>query len=97
MNTILGFRVHVIPDAPRYTLPPELLPGVPWPVGFRDEFNAWARPFLGHTNLMHDGEIVCTNGSDVFMNPRTVAALKLAANDAGGGGLRAPFASWGRP
>lgn len=34
---------------PRYTLPPEVMPGVPWPPYFRNEFNHWSMSFLGHT------------------------------------------------
>lgn len=57
MNTILGINVIVVPDQARYQLPAEVMPGVPWPPGFREEVNAWARGFFRPVNLLRDGEV----------------------------------------
>ncbi len=35
-SRLFGMDVIESPDVPRYTLPEELMPGVPWPPGFRD-------------------------------------------------------------
>jgi hypothetical protein len=42
MNTTI--QAH---GKPRYVLPPEVIPGVAWPVGFRDSINSWSSEFLG--------------------------------------------------
>ena len=80
--TLLGMPVVISPDLPRYTLPAELLPGVPWPPGFRDEINAWSLDYLGTVCLLQDGEgIVATvprlhtffgdDKKQIIMNERT--------------------------
>lgn len=74
---LMGMSVQISPDRPRYVLPEELMPGVPWPEGFRDSINTWARGFFKGWNLMEDGQVISTNNT-LFMNPRTEAALMSA-------------------
>ena len=50
-----GMEVIAHPDVPRYVLPEEVIPGVPWPPGFREEINKWSREFLGTTNVVPYG------------------------------------------
>ena len=52
LSTLLGMRVIEVPEHPRYTLPEEVILGVPWPEGFRDEINKWSVDFLGTTSLI---------------------------------------------
>lgn len=55
VGSIYGMSVCLVPDPPRYQLPAEVMTGVPWPAGFREEFNAWAQGFLGRANqTLHD-------------------------------------------
>lgn len=70
-----GLKVVVVEDRPRYQLPEELIPGVPWNKEFRDEFNQWARSFLGSTNQIPDGQMGGVGGM-VFVNPRTYDKLR---------------------
>ncbi len=35
---------------PRYVLPAELAPGIPWPLGFKEDTDKWSRSFLGYKN-----------------------------------------------
>lgn len=53
--SLFGMKVIESPDVPRYTLPEEIIPGVPWPPGFRAEINAWSKEFLGTTNALPRG------------------------------------------
>ena len=74
-QALLGMKVIVSPDRPRYQLPDDLL----LPPGFRDEFNSWARGFLGAVNQLKDGEVICMQREGVLMmNPRTFAQVKTA-------------------
>jgi hypothetical protein len=36
---------------------------VPWPPGFREEINAWAKGFLGGSCLVKPGEALVVNNS----------------------------------
>ena len=81
--TFHGISVFVSPDRPKYELPAEAIPGVPWPEGFRDDLNRWARDYLGTWNIVKDGESLVTPTS-VFMNPRTYAVFRRAAKTTGG-------------
>lgn len=74
MNSILGIRVQIIPDQPRYQLPADL----PLPPGFREELSAWAREFLGSTNMLRDGEVLCSRvePKTIYLNPRTWAQMR---------------------
>lgn len=75
-SSLLGFDIVVSPDVARYVLPAEVLPGVPWPPGFRDSINAWARDFCGTTNFIPDGEVMFERGRRIYVNPRTAAAMR---------------------
>lgn len=81
VGSIYGMTVCLVPDPPRYQLPAEVMPGVPWPAGFREGFNAWARGLLGHgVNLLEDGRsLVDTANSAVYVNPRTFEALRRSS------------------
>lgn len=67
--TIFGIRVVLSPDVPRYKLPAEVIPGVPWPPGFREEVNAWAFWYLGTTNMLPLGTVLKI-GDDVLLMRR---------------------------
>lgn len=76
----MGVDIHVVQDAPRYLLPERLaLPcgvDLEWPPGFRDEFNAWARSFLGSTCVLQDGEVQMVGLRLAMMNLRTYETLR---------------------
>lgn len=69
-SRIYGLDVVLSEDRPRYVMPDELLPGVPWPAGFRDSMNRWAADFLGTINPIPDSEVLVM-GSFILMNTRT--------------------------
>jgi hypothetical protein len=72
-----GLKVIESPDVPRYTLPAEVMPGVPWPPGFRDEINAWSRSFLGMTNVVPKGTAYVLAGGHTVMRREDV--LKISS------------------
>lgn len=72
-----GMKVVESPDLPRYTLPEEIMPGVPWPPGFRDEINRWSRSFLGTTNVVPLGTAYVLGNSIVVMRPHDL--LKISS------------------
>lgn len=74
---VFGMDVIESPDVPRYTLPAEVIPGVPWPIGFRDEINRWSRSFLGTTNKVPRGMAYVLGGRSIVMRPEDV--LKISA------------------
>lgn len=75
--SIYGTDVVVSHDRPKYQLPEEIMPGVPYGAEFRKEINEWAREFLGKDNLIKDGEAV-KMGNVIFVNPRTFESIKRA-------------------
>ena len=74
-RTLFGMNVIESPDVPRYTLPEELIPGVPWPPGFRDEINRWSREFLGTTNFIPRGTAYVLGGRSIVMRPSDVVKI----------------------
>lgn len=74
-SSLCGMRVIESRDQPRYVLPEELMPGVPWPPGFRDSINAWSREFLGTTNLVPRGHAFVLGGSHVVMRSEDVVKI----------------------
>lgn len=74
--TYQGMDIRVYPDQPKYTLPEEVCPGVPWPPGFRDMINTWSVDFLGTTNSIEDGKVLVLMGKMMCVNPRTYELLK---------------------
>lgn len=74
-----GLDVQVHQPKPRYVLPPEVIPGVPWPRGFREEFNAWSYVYLGVTPGLPADRIFVTNyaspGRRMHVTPDTLKAL----------------------
>lgn len=93
--TVMGTPVYVVPDQPRYVLPAEVIPGVPWPPGFREETNAWSLRVCGRWNLLTDGEVMSADISYLHdgrpirvqptlrMNPRTYKQFVQALKDGG--------------
>lgn len=67
-QTFLGMKIVLSPDRPRYTLPEELVPGVPWPAGFREQINSWSLSYLGTVNLLPEGQVLVV-GSTITMRP----------------------------
>ena len=75
-GSIFGMKVIESHDHPRYTLPEEIIPGVPWPPGFRDEINAWSRAFLGTTNMLPRGTAYVLAGGYAVMHPSDVVKIR---------------------
>jgi hypothetical protein len=70
-----GLKVIESPDIPRYTLPEEIIPGVPWPPGFRDDINRWSRSFLGTTNVVARGTVFMLAGGYTVMRREDIVKL----------------------
>lgn len=76
MQSIYGMPIFITPDLKR-ELPAEVLPGVPWPPGFKQEIDAWMAGFFKPKNLMEDDQVVKTPDG-LYMNPRTYKKLNDA-------------------
>lgn len=74
-SSLFGMEVIESPDVPRYTLPAEVMPGVPWPPGFRDELNRWSRSFLGTTNVLPRGMAYVIGNRYAVMRPADVVKI----------------------
>jgi hypothetical protein len=72
---LLGLNVIESPDIPRYQLPEELIPGVPWDPKFRAEINRWAKEFLGTTNVIPRGTAYMLANQFVVMRPGDAVKL----------------------
>ena len=72
-----GINIVESPDRPRYTLPAEVCPGVPWPAGFREEFNRWSVEFLGTVNMVKPG-VVYRMQDMIVVNPRDLVKISSA-------------------
>lgn len=83
---INGLHIVISPDRPRYQLPEQVMPGIDWPPGFRDEINAWASRELGiQEPLIPDGQMLRlqTGGRVQYhVNPRTYEAMRKALGGA---------------
>lgn len=75
VGRLCGFNIHESPDVPRYELPAEVMPGVPWPPGFRDEINRWARETCGTTNLLPPGSVYVLGNSTIVMRASDVVKI----------------------
>lgn len=74
-DTLFGMSVQISPDRPRYTLPAEVLPGVPWPAGFSQDFAAWAGKYLGTVNLLPRGTVYVLGNRTLLMRAEDAARL----------------------
>lgn len=72
--SLLGLDIIESREIPRYTLPEEVIPGVPWPPGFRDEINSWSRKFLGTSNVVPRG-MCYVMGHRMVMRPEDVVKI----------------------
>ena len=70
-----GLKVIQSEDRPRYVLPKEVIPGVPWPPGFREKINTWSTEFLGTTNMLPKGAVFILANQYVIMRPRDVVKI----------------------
>lgn len=60
--TFNGMEIILSKPFPRYVLPEEVIPGVPWPKGFRREINTWSIQFLGQTYIVPKGTTYVYDG-----------------------------------
>jgi hypothetical protein len=74
-SRMFGLDIIESPDRPRYTLPVEVMPGVPWPAGFREDINRWSRSFLGTTNLVPRGTAYVLGNGMAVMRPSDIMKL----------------------
>jgi hypothetical protein len=72
---LFGMDVIESRDVPRYTLPEEVIPGVPWPAGFREDINRWSRSFLGTTNPLPRGMAYVIGNRYAVMRPEDVVRI----------------------
>lgn len=76
-QSLLGINIIVAPDKPRYTLPAEVLPGIPWPAGFKENIDSWASKFFKPVPTIPDNEVYFIGSKNMTMNPRTYNAVKV--------------------
>ena len=62
VQSINGIRLIISPNRLKYELPAEVIPGVPWPKGFREDFNSWSEKFIGTFNLLPKGQMYLVGG-----------------------------------
>lgn len=74
-GSLFGMKVIESRDLPRYTLPEEVMPGVTWPPGFREDFNRWAAARLGTINLVPHGTAYAIGGQYMVMRQADVAQI----------------------
>lgn len=74
-RSLFGLNVIESKDTPRYTLPKEVIPGVPWPLGFRDEINTWSVKFLGTTNIMPKNVMYIVGRDIAVMRPEDIVKI----------------------
>ena len=68
---LAGMKIIEAPTCPKYELPPEVIPGVPWPKGFREEINKWSLEFFGVTSIIPEGTAYIMSGNNIaIMNPK---------------------------
>lgn len=75
-SSLLGLTVIQSPDRARYVLPAEVLPGVPWPPGFRDDINHWSASFLGVWNPVPAGQFLCVGAHTLLVRPQDMWLLR---------------------
>lgn len=74
-SRLFGMDVIASPDVPRYTLPEEVIPGVPWPPGFRESINRWSVAYLGTTNAIPRGMAYVIGSRYTVMRPDDVVKI----------------------
>lgn len=72
---LYGKKVVIVPPTPRYTLPEELIPGVPWNPEFRREINEWSKNFLGYSTPLIDKEVWAI-ADTLYMSEETYRQLR---------------------
>jgi hypothetical protein len=75
MQTLFGLNIVESPSRPNYVLPREIIPGISWPPGFRDEINKWSLEFLGTTNFIPENTIYFLNPASIIMRPEDIVKI----------------------
>lgn len=81
MKELLGIKIIVSPDIPKIQLSDgaDLAAGDYVTPQCRAETNAWVLGFFGTTNMLNDGETICSCiGPTSWMNSRTFEQFKKA-------------------
>ena len=63
---LFGIKIIKALTRPKYELPSEVIPGVPWPKGFREEINKWSLEFFGVTSIIPEGTAYMMSGKSCY-------------------------------
>lgn len=74
-RSLFGFNIIESKDTPRYVLPKEIIPGVSWPKGFREEINDWSIKFLGTTNILPKNTMYVLGHKAAIMRPEDIVKI----------------------
>lgn len=74
-RTLPGMQLFEAPEYPIYELPKEIIPGVPWPAGFREDINKWSRSFIGTRCLVPKGTAYIIGGTMSVMRKEDIVKI----------------------
>lgn len=74
-SVLYGMNIIEAPEYPIYELPKEIIPGVPWPPGFRSEINNWSRSFIGTRCFVPKGVAYVIGGTMSVMRKEDIVKL----------------------
>lgn len=74
-SRIFGIDIVESKERPKYVLPEEVIPGVPWPTGFREEINRWSEEFLGTTGIVPRGMVYMLGNNVAIMNRACIVEI----------------------
>jgi hypothetical protein len=75
-----GIKLIISPDRLKYELPTEVIPGVPWPEGFREEINNWSKEFIGTFNLLPKGQMYLVGGKTFMVRREDFVKIQNLLN-----------------
>lgn len=74
-SMLYGVQIIEAPEYPIYQLPKEIIPGVPWPPGFREEINEWSKEFIGTRSFLPPCTAYMIGGSMAVMRAKDIVKL----------------------
>lgn len=83
VSDLFGMKVRLQPQLRGYYLPEEIMPGLPWPPGFKEDFDKWSEAFYTPRDMFPGQMIILADGTTLLPEDAYHSLMSISAMSVG--------------